>query len=178
MTTSPPAGGKSGFRQEYRGTISPRCSRSTPLYGPRCAGKCLPGSRIENGAVISPGMFWQMRHVFWTQADVVIGAKAIAGQYEALPPAVVADHRCVGGKLVEGRQFLFSREHALEFGTDCPPLGLDRAGPWEDGFVVNRRISHRAQCKIEMLHASDDSHEKAGDERRTLQPPDADGGRF
>jgi hypothetical protein len=29
-----------------------------------------------------------------------------------------------------------------------------------------------------MLHASDDSHEKAGDERRTLQPPDADGGRF
>src|SRR5215831_8045560 len=32
---------------------------------------------------------------FWTQADVVIGAKAIAGQYEALPPAIVADHRCV-----------------------------------------------------------------------------------
>jgi len=29
-----------------------------------------------------------------------------------------------------------------------------------------------------MLHASDDSHEKAGDERRTLQRPDADGGRF
>jgi len=37
---------------------------------------------------------------------------------------------------------------------------------------------YRAQCKIEMLHASDDLHEKAGDERRTLQPPDADGGRF
>src|SRR5262245_34504533 len=66
---------------------------------------------------------------------------------------------------------LFARARALEFGMDCPPLGLDRAGPWEDGFVVNRRISHCAQCKIEKLHASDDSH-------RTLHRPDADGGRF
>jgi len=61
---------------------------------------------------------------------------------------------------------------------DCPPLGLDRVGPWEDGFVVNRRISHSAQCKIEELHPFDDSHKKLGDERRTLHRPDANRGRF
>ena len=32
---------------------------------------------------------------------------------------------------------------------------------------------HSAQCKIEVLHPSDDSHKKAGDERRTLHRPDA-----
>src|SRR5262249_45821492 len=136
-------------------------SSTSSLNSPGWSGSALLSLVAKSMRPVGTQLFWQMRHVFWTQADVVIGAKAIAGQYEALPPAVVADHRCVGGKLVEGRQFLFSREHALEFGTDCPPLGLDRAGPWEDGFVVNRRISHRAQCKIEMLHASDDSHEKA-----------------
>ena len=61
---------------------------------------------------------------------------------------------------------------------DCPPLGLDRLGSWEDGFVVNRRIFHSAQRKIEVLHPFDDSHKKAGDERRTLHRPDAIGGRF
>src|SRR5215467_5720058 len=70
------------------------------------------------------------------------------------------------------------RESTRWSSARIPPLGLDRAGPWEDGFVVNRRISHRAQCKIEMLHPSDDSHEKAGDERRTLHRPDTNGGRF
>ena len=101
-------------------------------------------------------------------ADIVGGAETVAGQYEALPSVIVADRQHVGGKLVKGGQILFSCEHPLNFGSDCAPLRLDHAGPWEDGFVVNRRISNPAQSTIEVLHPSNDSHEKTGDERWTL----------
>src|SRR5262249_23276827 len=66
-------------------TISPRCSRSTPLYGPRWGGRCFPGSRIDYITVIRPGTFWQILQVCRAQADVVLGAEAVARQHEAFP---------------------------------------------------------------------------------------------
>jgi len=91
---------------------------------------------------------------------------------------IVADRQHVGGKLVKRSQILFSCEHPLKFALDCAPLRLDHAGPWEDGFVVNRRISNPAQSTIEVLHPSNDSHEKTGDERWTLHRSGSGGRRF
>src|SRR5262249_18342950 len=72
-------------------------------------GHMLAGLEDKNHYGNQRGDFLADAPCFWTQAGVFIGAQAIAGQYEALPLAIIADRRCVGGKLVEGGHFLFSR---------------------------------------------------------------------
>ncbi|HKF57333.1 MAG TPA: hypothetical protein VKJ45_17875 [Blastocatellia bacterium] len=82
-----------------------------------------------------PGIFCTIRQVRG-QSAILGGPDRIGDQHEYLPPRVPDDCDGVDGEILDLRELVLTKERAIEFFSDGPPLASHLRRPRKRGIVV------------------------------------------
>src|SRR6516165_11728891 len=96
-----------------------------------------------------------------TERNIGCGPDPVGDQHEYLPASVSGDCGGVDGEILDLGELVLTKEHAIEFFSDGPPLAFHLRRPRKRGIVVNAGVPELGIFQVPSLGKGNDPHEQA-----------------